>query len=457
MKIYSNVLEMIGNTPIVEIHNVDTGPCRLFLKLEGQNPGGSVKDRIARAMVAAAERSGKLQPGGTIVEATAGNTGVSLALVAALKGYRLLIVLPDKMSKEKIYHLQAFGADVVMTRSDVAKGHPEYYQDLAERLVSEMDNAVYINQFANEANPQAHAESTGPEIWQQMGHDVDAIVCGVGTGGTVTGVSRYLKTVAPNVEYVLADPQGSILADYVNKGVLNEKSGTWLVEGIGEDFIPSICDLSVVKKAYTVTDKQSFLTGRELLRKEGIFAGSCTGTILHAALQYCREQTTAKRVVAISGDSGYKYLTKMYNDYWMMDQGFLQRETHGDLRDIIARFYSEHAVVKVAPNEPLSTAHARMKMHDISQLPVIEDDRVIGIINESDLLMAVTADKKAFKTPVREVMSTNLHEIAHDASVNELKEIFKESHVAMVMQDKQFLGLITRLDLVNYLRRQLEW
>jgi len=281
MKVYNNVLEMIGQTPMVELTHLDTGSCRLFLKLEGQNPGGSIKDRIALYMIDAAEKKGLLKPGGTIVEATAGNTGVGLGMVAALKGYHLLIVLPDKMSKEKIYHLKAFGAEVVMTRSDVVKGHPEYYQDLAERLASEKENAFYINQFANEHNPQAHEETTAPEIWEQMEHDLDTIVVGVGTGGTISGLSRFMKRIEADVEFVLADPDGSVLADYVRTGKLSERSGTWLVEGIGEDFIPSICDLSSVSKAYTVTDKDSFLAARKLLCQEGIFAGSSTGTLLH--------------------------------------------------------------------------------------------------------------------------------------------------------------------------------
>lgn len=317
-----NILDLIGNTPIVKLKNIDTGPCELFVKLEYLNPGGSIKDRIALSMITAAEQQGKLRQGGTIVEATAGNTGVALAQIAAQKGYRTLFVMPDKMSKEKIDLLKAMGAEVVMTRSDVSKGHPEYYQDLAKRLASEMKNAVYIGQFENTANPKAHEETTAPEIWEQMQHKLDAIVCGVGTGGHLTGISHFMQKNAPQVKMILADPEGSILTHYIKTGKLIEKSGKWLVEGIGEDYIPSICDLSSVKDAYTVSDAESFATARELLKKEGIFGGSSTGTVVHAALQYCRKQNQPQRVVTFIYDSGSKYLSKMYNDSWMREKGF---------------------------------------------------------------------------------------------------------------------------------------
>lgn len=321
MSTFPNVLSMIGNTPIMELRNLDTGPCQLFVKLENLNPGGSIKDRIGLSMIEAAEKSGALHPHATIIEATAGNTGLGLSLVATRKGYRLILVIPDKMSQEKIAHLRADGTEIIMTRSDVTKGHPDYYQDKAEKLAREIPNAFYINQFTNAANVYAHQSTTGPEIWAQMEHRLDAIVVGVGTGGTLTGVGRYMRKVAPHVDMILADPAGSILADYVNHGTLKE-AGSWLVEGIGEDFIPPICDISLVKQAYTVTDAQSFQTARELLQKEGILAGSSSGTLLHAALQYCRAQTVPKRVVTFVCDTGNKYLSKMYNDDWMREHGF---------------------------------------------------------------------------------------------------------------------------------------
>src|SRR5262249_18501143 len=302
-----SVLEMIGNTPMIEATHLDTGPCRLFLKLESQNPGGSIKDRMALSMVEAAERDGKIGPGGLLVEATAGNTGLGLALVAAQKGFRLLLVIPDKMAQEKIFHLRALGAQIYITRSGVGKGDPEYYQDLAERLAREQ-GGFYINQFANPANPLAHEQTTGPEIWEQMGHELDAVVVGVGSGGTLTGIGRFLKRTAPQVKLVLADPEGSILAPLIRTGE-PPKPGSWVVEGIGEDFVPPNCDLALVSEAITVPDAESLNTARELLRKEGILAGSSSGTLLAAALRWCRAQTAPKRVVTLVCDSGNKYLS----------------------------------------------------------------------------------------------------------------------------------------------------
>jgi len=448
-----SVLSLIGNTPLVQLASFDTGPCALFVKLESQNPGGSIKDRIGLAMIEAAERSGAIGPGATLVEATAGNTGLGLALVAARKGYHLILVIPDKMSQEKVFHLRAMGAEVRMTRSDVAKGHPEYYQDMAERIAAET-GAYYVNQFANPANPHAHETTTGPEIWRQMGGRLDAMVCGVGSGGTVTGLSRYFARVAPHVEMVLADPAGSVLADYVRTGRIGE-AGSWLVEGIGEDFVPPIADLSRVQRAYTISDEQSLLTTRALLRDEGILAGTSSGTLVAAALRYCREQTQPKRVVTLVCDSGNKYLSKVFNDYWMHDQGFVRGVQYGDLRDLIARRYEQDAVVAVEPDDPLLVAHSRMRIYDISQLPVLDDGRIVGMLDESDLLFAVSRDAAAFRRPVRDFMCSRLETVAPDASLESLFPIFDRGLVAIVADRERFLGLITRFDVLNYLRRKL--
>src|SRR5580700_2529932 len=326
------ILGLIGNTPLIEITRIDTGRCQLFVKLENQNPTGSIKDRVALTMIEAAEQDGKLQPGGTVIEATAGNTGLGLALVAGAKGYRVILVIPDKMSQEKISHVKALGAEVVMARSDVTRGHPEYYQDVAARLAAEIPGGFYVNQFGNPANPLAHERSTGPEIWEQMRHDVDAIVCGVGSGGTLTGLGRFFSRVKPRrgIEMILADPTGSILFEWVKTGKLVE-SGSWAVEGIGEDFIPEIADMSLVTEAFEIDDAESFATVREQLRKEGIFGGSSTGTLVAGALRYCRKQTKPKRVVSFVVDTGNKYLSKMFDDFWMAEQGFIHRPPHGDL------------------------------------------------------------------------------------------------------------------------------
>jgi cystathionine beta-synthase len=451
---FRNVLEMIGNTPLIEARRLDAGPCRLFLKLENQNPGGSIKDRMALSMVEAAERDGKIGPGGLLVEATAGNTGLGLALVAAQKGYRLLLVIPDKMAQEKIFHLRALGADIVITRSDVGKGQPEYYQDLAERLAREQ-GGFYVNQFANPANPEAHERTTGPEILQQMDGDLDAVVVGVGSGGTLTGIGRYLKRAAPQAKMILADPQGSVLAPLLKTGTM-PTPGSWVVEGIGEDFVPPNCDLSLVSEALTVSDAEALATARELLRKEGILGGSSTGTLLAGALRWCRAQTEPRRVVTLVCDSGNKYLSKMFNDFWMIDQGFIQRERMGDLRDLISRRHAERATVTVAPDDTLMIAYSRMKLYDVSQLPVLQGGEVVGIIDESDLLLAVYDNEAAFREPVRSAMTARLETVDSRTSLESLLPIFAQGHVAIVKHEGAFAGLITRIDLVNHLRRRLK-
>jgi cystathionine beta-synthase len=448
-----NVLALIGNTPLVKVNNLETGPCELFLKLENQNPGGSIKDRIGLSMIEAAERQGTLAPGALLVEATAGNTGLALALVAARKGYRLLLVIPDKMSQEKIFHLRAMGAEVRMTRSDVGKGHPEYYQDLAARIANEQ-GGYYINQFENPNNPLAHETTTGPEIFAQMGGRLDAFVCGVGSGGTITGLGRYFASVSPNTETVLADPQGSVLDGYVRTGEIG-KAGSWLVEGVGEDFIPSICDLSRVRASYSISDEESFSTARLLLDREGILGGSSTGLLLAAALRYCREQTRPKRVVSFVCDSGNKYLSKMYNDYWMREQGFLREAPRGDLRDVMTRSAEQHAVIAVAPLDRLLVAYSRMKLYDVSQLPVLDGERIVGIVDESDLLIALQTDSGAFQRSVDTIMSQKLTTVQVGDSVESLFPVFERGLVAIVCDGPKFLGLITRIDVLNYLRRKL--
>jgi cystathionine beta-synthase len=452
---YVDTLEMIGKTPLLAVRRLDTGPCRLFLKLENQNPGGYIKDRIGLYLIEAAEREGKVRPGGLLIEATAGNTGLGLALVAAQKGYRLRLVIPDKMSQEKIFHLKAMGADVVMTRSDVNKGHPEYYQDLAARLARETPDAHYVNQFGNTANIRAHEETTAPEIWEQMGHDIDAVVCGVGTGGTITGLSRYFARTAPDVEMVLADPGNSALAGFVRTGKVTPSGRGWLVEGIGGDYVPAICDLSRVKQAYSIPDAEAFHACRELLAREGVIAGTSTGTLLAAALRYCREQKAPKRVVTFVCDSGNKYLSKAYNDYWMIDNGFIRREPFGDLRDLIVRRHKEHATVTVNASETVAAAHRRMKLYDVSQLPVMQGGAIVGLVDEEDILVEVFRNPKHFDDPVTRAMSSHLVTVQADAPLETLMDIFKRGMVAIVMKDGEFQGLVTRIDLLNWLRRRM--
>jgi cystathionine beta-synthase len=449
------VLDLIGNTPLVQLTRLDTGPCTLFLKLESQNPGGSIKDRVGLAMIDAAERDGRLAPGGTVVEATAGNTGLGLALVARAKGYRVVLVVPDKMSTEKVLHLKALGAEVHTTRSDVGKGHPDYYQDFAARLAKEIPGAFFADQFNNPDNPLAHQSSTGPEIWQQCGHDVDAIVVGVGSGGTITGLTRYFRALQPQLFFVLADPAGSVVAEYTRSGKVGE-AGSWAVEGIGEDFIPGIADLSGVKHAYSISDEESFGTARELLRAEGILGGSSTGTLLAAALRFCRAQTEPLRVVTFVCDTGTRYLSKVYNDQWMLDQGLLVRERHGDLRDVVSRRFEDGSVISVGPGDTLLTAFQRMRLADVSQLPVLEGEQLVGVIDESDLLLAVHADAGRFRSNVQSAMTDVPETLPSSASLAELEAVLDRGLVAMIADESGFHGLITRVDLLNHLRRSLK-
>ena len=454
MSLPDSVLDLIGHTPMMELKHLDSGPCRLFLKLENQNPGGSIKDRVALSMIEQAEQQGILKPGGTIIEATAGNTGLGLALVAAQKGYRLILVVPDKMSREKIFHLRALGAKVLLTRSDVVKGHPAYYQDYARRLTEETPGAFYIDQFNNPANPLAHYQTTAPELWRQMDQHVDAIVVGVGSGGTLGGLRNFFSEVSPQTEFVLADPAGSVLADLVEYGTL-PKAGSWLVEGIGEDFIPPLSQVEHLHKAYRISDSETFETARELLHQEGILAGSSTGTLLTAALRYCREQKTPKRVVTFACDSGNKYLSKMFNDDWLHQQGLRHRPVTGDLRDFIAFRHDEGATVFASPDDTLATAHARMRVYDISQLPVIDNGRLVGLIDEWDILTLVRADAARFSLPVADAMTAQVATLPKEADETTLLRTFERGHVAVVMDGDQFLGLITRTDVLNTWRNRI--
>ncbi|MDH4055020.1 MAG: pyridoxal-phosphate dependent enzyme [Gammaproteobacteria bacterium] len=453
MNVYSNILDMVGKTPMLELTHIDTGPCRLFLKLELMNPGGSIKDRIGISMIEQAERRGDIKPGDTLVEATAGNTGIGLALVAAQKGYHLVLVLPDKMSQEKIFNLRAMGAEVVLTRSDVGRGHPEYYQDLGRKIADER-GAYFINQFGNPDNPLAHEMTTAPEIVEQMGGELDAIVLGVGSSGTVSGIGKYLEEHAPQVEMILADPVGSVLTDYINKGELGT-GGSWLVEGIGEDFIPDIADFSKVTRAYAISDAESFAAARELLKMEGVLAGSSSGTCLAAALKYCREQTAAKTVVTFACDTGNKYLSKLFNDFWMEDQGFIEREKFGDLRDLVGRPHGERATVTVGPTDVLTTAHNRLRNAGFSQLPVMDEGVLVGVVTEDAIIQFVYGKPELMTALVQDAMESAFIKLDKTASLNNLVAMLRVQPYAAIMDGDAFIGLITRADVLNYLRRQM--
>jgi cystathionine beta-synthase len=453
----TTILDLIGATPLVEVTRIECGPCRLFLKLESANPSGSLKDRPARAMIEAAEGDGRLKPGGTIVEATAGNTGLGLALVGGRKGYRTVLVVPDKMAREKVLHARAMGAEVVVTRSDVGKGHPDYYQDVAATIAARTPGAFFVDQFGNPANPRAHETSTGPEILRQMEGAVDAIVMGVGSGGTLTGIGRYMRSASPATQMILADPEGSILAPLVQTGRAPEV-GSWAVEGIGEDFVPPNCDLTLVAAAYSIPDSESFETSRNLLRREGILAGSSTGTLLAVALRYCRAQTDPKRVVTLVCDSGAKYLSKVFNPTFLAQEGWTYHShRHGTVRDVVTHRYSEGTAVVVRPQDNLRTVFSRMRSADVSQLPVVDDSgRVVGLVDESDVLAALLTEPdgadRMFREPVKDIMATRLETISADAPIADLVPLFRKDYIAIVIDGDQFLGVATRLDLINYFR-----
>jgi cystathionine beta-synthase len=365
-------------------------------------------------------------------------------------------VVPDKMAREKVLHAKAMGAEVVSTRSDVGKGHPDYFQDLAETIARRTPGGFYVNQFANPANPQAHEMTTGPEILRQMEDKVDAVVVGVGSGGTLTGIGRFMRRASPQTEMILADPEGSVLAPYVETGKMTEV-GSWAVEGIGEDFIPPNADLTLVSKAYVIPDRDSFAGARELLRAEGVLAGSSSGALFAAALRYCRAQATPRRVVSLVCDSGAKYLSKVFNPTYLAQEGWTHPHRYGTVRDVVVSHYSEGTAIVVRPQDNLRTVFARMRSADVSQLPVIDDSgQVVGLVDESDVLAALLTEpedsERAFARGVEEVMVTRLETISADAPIADLVPLFRKDYIAIVMDGDQFLGVATRLDLINYFR-----
>ena len=455
MDIKDSLLDLIGNTPILKLKSLDTGPCDLFVKLESGNPGGSIKDRIGLSIIEEAEASGDLQPGGTIIEATAGNTGLGLALIAALKGFKIILVIPDKMSREKILHLEGLGAEIILTRSDVPEGHPEYYQDLARKIASETPGSFLADQFSNPANPLAHRTTTAPEIWEQMKGNVDAVVAGVGSGGTLTGLAQFFKSKNPDISMVAADPEGSVVADAILTGKYKYEGGSWLVEGVGEDFIPNNFDLTLMDDAEIVSDKEAFEVLQVLLKEEGILGGSSSGTLVAAAAKWCRKQTEPKNVVTFICDTGNKYLSKAFNKSWLHDNNLLETEKFGDLRDLISRRADQGEMITVAPSDSLLVAYNRMRASDISQLPVIKEGDLLGIIDEEDVLISVSKNQGTFSDEVERHMIQQLDVLQYNASEDELIGILSEGKVAIIYNEDTFIGFITKVDLINHYRNRL--
>ena len=450
MDIKDSLLDLIGGTPILQLKSLDTGPCNLYVKMESNNPGGSIKDRVGLAIIEEAEKSGELQQGGTIIEATAGNTGIGLALVAALKGYKIILVIPDKMSREKILHLEGLGAEIILTRSDVPEGHPEYYQDVARKLASETPGSFLANQFSNPANPMAHRTSTAPEMWDQMEGKIDAVVAGVGSGGTLTGLAEFFKAKDPSICMVAADPEGSIVADAVLKGNYAYDGGSWLVEGVGEDFIPDNFNTSLMDDAETVSDKEAFEVLQIILKEEGILGGSSSGTLVAAAAKWCRKQTEPKNVVTFICDTGNKYLSKAFNKSWLHDNNLLELEKFGDLRDLINRRADKGEMITVSPGETLLVAYNRMRASDISQIPVMDEGKLLGVMDEEDLLFTVSQEPGKFSDNVSLHMIDKLDTLQFDATKDELLTILSEGKVAIIFDKEIFIEFVTKVDLITF-------
>ncbi len=460
LRVYDSIIDTIGNTPLVRLNKVTQGlKCKLYAKVEFFNPGGSVKDRIGLAMIEDAEQSGRLKPGGTVVESTSGNTGVGLAIACAIRGYKAVFVMPDKMSMDKVRLLRAFGAKVVITPTAVPPEDPRSYYNVANRIVADTPNAILANQYHNPVNPDSHVRTTGPEIWEQTRGAVTDVIIGMGTGGTLTGVGRFLKSKNPAIKMVGVDPIGSLLYDTWRLGHMPEQPflKTYKVEGIGEDFVPTSLDLSVVDEVIQVGDKESFLTTRRLVREEGIFCGGSSGTAVAAALRYARNLGPERFIVVLLPDSGSRYLTKVFDDEWMREMGFLESAwAERRASDVLATKASS-ALYIARPDDCMADVVALMKKHDVSQLPVLASDgSLVGIVSEIDLLNhLLTADHKHEPDETIEpIVRGEVATVALDTPLEVLMSIFVTGQVAIVTADKKPVGIITKIDLLDYLSTQ---
>jgi cystathionine beta-synthase len=455
---YDSILETIGRTPLLRLHRFGKGlPCPLLAKLEMLNPGGSVKDRIGLRMIEAAERSGALQPGGTIIEPTSGNTGTGLAIAAAIKGYRCIFTMPDKMSQEKIALLRAYGAEVVITPTAVPPESPESYYRVADRLTEEIPGAFQPNQYHNQENPQAHYETTGPELWEQTKGKITHLVIGVGTGGTITGAGRYLKEQNPDVVIVGADPEGSIYTS---------EPRPYLVEGIGKESWPETLDPSVIDRWVTVSDKDSFLTARKMTREEGVLLGGSGGTAAWAALEVARDCSADDLMVVLLPDSGKSYLSKLYNESWMMEHGFTDRPgTSARIGEVTAeksRLDPQIPDLVVVPShEKVGRAIDLLQAYGISQVPVAKTEKpesvseIVGSINERTLLDRVFRDRDAIDRDVAEVMDAPLPVVKSSAGVDEMfADLSRGAEAIVVAEGDKPVAVLSRADLLEFLAKQ---
>ncbi|MDX6597239.1 MAG: cystathionine beta-synthase [Gaiellales bacterium] len=447
MREFPTILDLIGHTPVIQLPQMQpSGAGRVLAKLEYVNPGGSIKDRIALPMIEAAERDGRLRPGGTIVEATSGNTGVGLAMVAAQRGYRCVFVMPDKMSREKIALLRAFGAEVVVCPTEVEPADPRSYYSVSQRIAKETPGSYNPNQYANAGNPQAHYDSTGPEIWEQLGDELDVLVVGVGTGGTVTGTGRYLKERKPGIEIVGADPVGSIYS--------TPDPHSYLVEGVGEDFWPTTFDRAIVDRWIQVSDREAFATTRRLARLEGILIGASGGMALHAALRVAHELPPDKSVLVVLPDGGRPYLSKVFNDDWMLVHGMFddaaRPPTAGEL--VASRTGEVPALVSVGSQQPVADAIALLQRYAVSQLPVIDDGEVLGCVHERTLLDRAMRDGRgALEAPTSELMSDPLPVVQAIRRLDDVYHDLQSSPAVLVADGNTPIGVLTRADVLEWL------
>jgi cystathionine beta-synthase len=453
VQVLGTILEAVGHTPLVRLHRITAGlKPTVLAKVETMNPGGSVKDRIGLKMIEDAERRGLLKPGGTIVEPTSGNTGHALAIAAALKGYRMIFVMADKQSPEKIALLRAYGAEVVVCPTAVPRDSPESYYSVAERLSKEIPGAFQPNQYFNPMNPQAHYESTGPELWEQTGGEIDALVGGLGTGGTMTGAGRFLREKKPTVMLVGADPEGSLYSGDTVK--------PYKVEGIGEDFIPGTIDLELFDRIIQVSDRDSFLTARRITREEGILVGGSAGTAMHAALQIAQEMERGKLIVVILPDTGRNNMGKIYNDEWMRQNGFLERFPLQRVQDIVVTPHREiPELITVSSKETVGKAIDLLQEYGISQMPVTEDGagpgrKLVGSIQERTLLDRVYRDPGLIETTVGAAMDGPFPTITAGAHIDEaFNALLGGATALVVIEREQPVGIITRLDLLEFMTR----